>query len=275
MPPLIEIKGLTKKYRIGREVITALDNVSVNIEPGEFVCLLGPSGSGKTTFLHLVAGLDKPTRGDVFVKGLCINKIKEKDMALFRRRFMAFVFQAYNLVPTLSAIENVSMPLMFDGMSKFRRDRRAKDLLTQIGLGKRLRNKPSEMSGGQQQRVSIARALINDPKILYADEPTGNLDTKTTKEIMDILVERVKEKGVTLVMVTHNSKLTEQADRVIYMLDGKIQKIVDQQNHTVEEFFPEEAEEEAGAAPTERAGSVDAPGEDLAMSRQSAEGAIG
>jgi putative ABC transport system ATP-binding protein len=244
MAPLIEIKGLTKKYRIGREVITAVDNVSVNIESGEFVCLLGPSGSGKTTFLHLVAGLDKPTKGEIFVKGLCINKVKEKDMALFRRRFMAFVFQAYNLVPTLTALENVSMPLMFDGISKFKRDRRARDLLTQIGLGKRLRNKPSEMSGGQQQRVSIARALINNPKVLYADEPTGNLDSKTTKEIMDILVERVKEKGVTLVMVTHNAKLTEQADRVIYMLDGKIQKIVNQQNQTEEVFFLDETVDE-------------------------------
>ena len=246
MPPLIEIKGLTKKYRIGREVITALDDVSIDIEPGEFVCLLGPSGSGKTTFLHLVAGLDKPTRGDVFVKGVCINKIKEKDMALFRRRFMAFIFQSYNLVPTLSALENVSMPLMFDGISKGKRDRRAKELLSQIGLGKRLRNKPSEMSGGQQQRVSIARALINNPKILYADEPTGNLDTRTTREIMEVLVERVKDNGVTLVMVTHNANLTEQADRIIYMLDGKIQKIEDRQNHTVVEYFQEEmADQEA------------------------------
>ena len=240
MAPLIEIKGLTKKYRIGREVITALDNVSFSVEPGEFICLLGPSGCGKTTFLHLVAGLDKPTRGDVYVKGLCINKIKEKDMALFRRRFMAFIFQSYNLVPTLTAVENVSMPLMFDGVSKSRRDKRAKALLSQIGLGKRLRNKPPEMSGGQQQRVSIARALINNPKILYADEPTGNLDTKTTKEILEILVERVKEKGVTLVMVTHNANLIEHADKVVYMLDGKIQKIVDQQTQTVQEFFRDE-----------------------------------
>ena len=243
MTPLIEIKGLTKKYRIGREVITALDDVSLTIEPGEFICLLGPSGCGKTTFLHLVAGLDKPTKGDVYVKGLCINRIKEKDMALFRRRFMAFIFQAYNLVPTLTALENVSMPLMFDGISRSKRDKRARELLSQIGLGKRLRNKPSEMSGGQQQRVSIARALINDPKILYADEPTGNLDSKTTKEIMDILVERVREKGVTLIMVTHNAELTDQADRVVYMLDGKIQKIEDRRSHTVEEFFRETTDE--------------------------------
>jgi len=242
MAPLIEIKGLTKKYRIGREVITALDHVSLDIEPGEFVFLLGPSGSGKTTFLHLVAGLDKPTRGDVFVRGICINKIREKELALFRRRFMAFIFQSYNLVPTLTAMENVSMPLMFDGITKNKREKRAKQLLSQIGLGKRLRNKPSEMSGGQQQRVSIARALINNPKIIYADEPTGNLDSKTTMEIMDILVERVRDNGVTLVMVTHNADLISNADRVIYMLDGHIQKIVNQKDNTVEEFFTEASE---------------------------------
>ena len=236
MSPLIEIKNLTKRYRLGREVITALDNVSVDIEAGEFVCLLGPSGCGKTTFLHLVAGLDKPTRGEVYIKGVCVTKIKESDMALFRRRFMAFIFQSYNLVPTLTALENVGMPLMFDGVSKFRRDRKAKELLEQIGLAGRLRNKPSEMSGGQQQRVSIARALINEPRILYADEPTGNLDSKTTKEILDILVNRVREKGVTLLMVTHNADLTEMADKVIYMLDGQIQRIVDQRTHTVQEF---------------------------------------
>jgi len=240
---LIVTKNLTKKYRLGREVITALDNVNLSIEAGEFVCLLGPSGCGKTTFLHLVAGLDKPTRGEVYVKGVCVSKIRERDMALFRRRFMAFIFQSYNLVPTLTALENVGMPLMFDGVYKFRRDKRAKALLTQIGLGRRLRNKPSEMSGGQQQRVSIARALINNPKILYADEPTGNLDSKTTKEILDILVERVREKGVTLVMVTHNADLIEQADRVIYMLDGRIQRIVDQRTNEVEEFFSDNTQD--------------------------------
>lgn len=225
MAPLIEIKGLTKKYRLGREVITAVNNVNLSIEPGEFVCILGPSGSGKTTLLHLVAGLEKPTKGDIFVKGVCINKIKESDMALFRRRFMAFIFQSYNLVKTFTSVENVAMPLMFDGVSKLKREKRAKQLLTQIGLGDRLRNKPTEMSGGQQQRVSIARALINDPKIIYADEPTGNLDSKTTQEIMDILISRVRESHVTLVMVTHNEELTEYADRIIFMRDGQLNKI--------------------------------------------------
>jgi len=132
--PLIEIKGLTKKYRLGREVITAVNDVYLDIDPGEFICILGPSGSGKSTLLHLIAGLEKPSKCDVFIKGVCINKIKESDLALFRRRFMAFIFQAYNLVPTLTAIENVAMPLMFDGVSKIKREKRAKELLKQLGL---------------------------------------------------------------------------------------------------------------------------------------------
>jgi putative ABC transport system ATP-binding protein len=225
MTCLIETRDLVKKYRVGQEVITALDSVNMQIEPGEFICVLGASGSGKSTLLHTVAGLDKPTRGDIVVKGTSIVKMKEKDMALFRRRYMGFIFQSYNLIPTLTALENVSMPLMFDGIGRRERNKRAKDILTQMGLRDRMRNKPTEMSGGQQQRVSIARALINDPKILYADEPTGNLDTKTTKEIMEILRERVRQGGVTLMMVTHNLELAEYADRVIHMVDGRIVKI--------------------------------------------------
>lgn len=251
MTPLIEIKGLTKKYRLGREVITAVDNVDLNVEAGEFICILGPSGSGKTTLLHLVAGLEKPTKGDIFVKGVCINRIKENDMALFRRRYMAFIFQSYNLVPTFTSVENVAMPLMFDGLGKTKREKMAKTLLNQIGLGKRLRNKPTEMSGGQQQRVSIARALINNPKIIYADEPTGNLDTKTTKEIMDILVDRVRENAVTLVMVTHNEELTEHADRIIYMRDGRVNKIESRKTCEVSYFEHSVIDEDQGvtAAP--------------------------
>jgi putative ABC transport system ATP-binding protein len=225
MACLIETRDLVKKYRLGQEVITALDDVNIQIEPGEFICVLGASGSGKSTLLHTVAGLDKPTRGDIVIRGTSIVKMKEKDMALFRRRYMGFIFQAYNLIPTLTAVENVSMPLMFDGVRRGERYRRARDILTQMGLRDRLKNKPSEMSGGQQQRVSIARALINNPKILYADEPTGNLDTKTTKEIMEILRERVRQEEVTLMMVTHNLELAEYADRVIHMVDGRITKI--------------------------------------------------
>jgi putative ABC transport system ATP-binding protein len=225
MTCLIETRDLVKKYRVGQEVITALDNVNIQIDPGEFICVLGASGSGKSTLLHTVAGLDRPTRGDIVVKGTSIVKMKEKDMALFRRRYMGFVFQSYNLIPTLTALENVSMPLMFDGVRRRERYKKAREILTQIGLKDRMKNKPTEMSGGQQQRVSIARALINDPKILYADEPTGNLDTKTTKEIMEILQQKVRGDGVTLMMVTHNLELAEYADRVIHMKDGRVMKI--------------------------------------------------
>ncbi|QNB48129.1 ATP-binding cassette domain-containing protein [Thermanaerosceptrum fracticalcis] len=227
MAAFIEIKNLTKKYRLGQEIITALDNVNLSIVQGEFLCILGTSGSGKTTLLHIMAGLEKPVRGEVLVKGVSLTKMKEKDMAYFRRKHMGFIFQSYNLIPTLTAVENVALPLIFDGVEKREREKRARDLLIQLGLKERLKNKPTEMSGGQQQRVSIARALVNNPKIIFADEPTGNLDSKTTKEIMDILYERVKASGVTLIMVTHDLDLAHYADRVIHMVDGQITKIVE------------------------------------------------
>ncbi|MFZ5754603.1 MAG: ABC transporter ATP-binding protein [Bacillota bacterium] len=227
MAAFIEIKNLTKKYRLGQEIITALDNVNLSIAQGEFLCILGTSGSGKTTLLHIMAGLEKPVRGEVLVKGVSLTKMEEKDMAYFRRKHMGFIFQSYNLIPTLTAVENVALPLIFDGVEKKEREKRARDLLIQLGLKERLKNKPTEMSGGQQQRVSIARALVNNPKIIFADEPTGNLDSKTTKEIMDILYERVKASGVTLIMVTHDLELAHYADRVIHMVDGQITKIVE------------------------------------------------
>lgn len=227
MAAFIEIKNLTKKYRLGQEIITALDNVNLSIAQGEFLCILGTSGSGKTTLLHIMAGLEKPVRGEVLVRGVSLTKMKEKDMAYFRRKHMGFIFQSYNLIPTLTAVENVALPLIFDGVEKREREKRARDLLIQLGLKERLKNKPTEMSGGQQQRVSIARALVNNPKIIFADEPTGNLDSKTTKEIMDILYERVKASGVTLIMVTHDLELAHYADRVIHMVDGQITKIVE------------------------------------------------
>lgn len=225
MAPLIEIKGLTKKYRLGQEIITALDGVNLTIEEGEFLCILGTSGSGKSTLLHIMAGLERATKGDVLLKGISLTKMKEKNMAGFRRKYMGFIFQSYNLIPSLSAMENVALPLIFDGVHKKIRQKRARELLVQLGLQHRLKNKPTEMSGGQQQRVSIARALVNDPKIIFADEPTGNLDSKTTVEIMSILKEKVKSAGVTLIMVTHDLEIAEYGDRVISMRDGKIVKI--------------------------------------------------
>lgn len=227
MTPVIEIKGLTKKYRLGEEVITALDNVDLTIGEGEFLCILGTSGSGKSTLLHVMAGLERATKGEVLLKGVSITKMKERKMATFRRKYMGFIFQSYNLLTSLTAIENVALPLMFDRVNKKERVKRSREMLLQMGLKNRLKNKPTEMSGGQQQRVSIARALINNPKIIFADEPTGNLDSKTTQEIMEILSEKVKNSGVTLIMVTHDLNLAGYADRVIQMIDGRITSIVE------------------------------------------------
>lgn len=226
MALLIEIKGLTKKYRLGQEVITALDNVDLTIAEGEFLCILGTSGSGKSTLLHIMAGLERATKGEVLIKGVSISKMKERKMASFRRKYMGFIFQSYNLLTSLTAVENVALPLIFDRVKKRERIKRSREMLLQMGLKNRLKNKPTEMSGGQQQRVSIARALINNPKIIFADEPTGNLDSKTTKEIMEILSQKVRNSGVTLIMVTHDLDLAGYADRVISMIDGRITKIV-------------------------------------------------
>lgn len=222
MSVMIQINGLTKRYKLGQEIITALDNVSLEIDEGEFICILGTSGSGKTTLLHIMAGLERPSRGSVFIKDVNFSKMKERNMASFRRKYMGFIFQSYHLIPSLTALENVTLPLIFNGDNAKERARRARDMLIQVGLKDRLKNRPTEMSGGQQQRVSIARALINNPKIIFADEPTGNLDTKTSSEIMNILAEKVKASRVTLIMVTHDLEVANYADRIIHMVDGCI-----------------------------------------------------
>jgi len=222
MQKIIEIKNLVKKYRIGSEIITALDSVSFELQKGEFVAILGTSGSGKSTFLNLMSGLERPTKGEIYIGGKLLNKVKEGDMADFRRYYMGFIFQSYNLIPALTAIENATLPLIFQEQSKKERMKRGKDLLTELGIGDRLFNKPSQLSGGQQQRVSIARALIGNPKLIFADEPTGNLDAKTTTDILGIMTRIVKEKEVSLVMVTHDREVAGYADRILHMIDGKI-----------------------------------------------------
>lgn len=226
MTVLMKASGLIKKYRLGQEVITAVNNVDLEIYEGEFLCILGTSGCGKTTMLHMLAGLERPTRGQITIKdSVVLSKMKEKDMALFRRKYIGFIFQSYNLMPTMTALENVSMPLIFDGVGLRERNRKARDLLVQLGLKDRIFHKPTEMSGGQQQRVSIARALISNPKILFCDEPTGNLDSKNTKEILDILHDLATNRGVTVVMVTHDLDQVSYANRTIHMVDGQITMI--------------------------------------------------
>jgi putative ABC transport system ATP-binding protein len=222
---IIELTNLRKVYRIGNEKVIALDNVSLNIEEGEFCCLLGTSGSGKSTLLNMMAGLEKPTKGTIRIKGEAVEKMSEKKLARFRQEHLGFVFQSYNLIPTLTAIENVSLPLTFKGVSKSVRERKAALMLEAVGLTSHAKHKPSQMSGGQQQRVGIARAFVAMPEIVFADEPTGNLDSKTTREVMGLITKMARENRQTLVIVTHDLEIARYADRIVHILDGNIEKI--------------------------------------------------
>lgn len=222
---IITIKGLRKVYRMGDERIVALDNINLEIKEEEICCLFGTSGSGKSTLLNMLAGLEKPTKGTIRIKNIKVEKLNEVQLAKFRQRYIGFVFQSYNLISSLTALENVSLPLMFQGIKKKDREKRAKEMLISVGLGDRMNHKPSEMSGGQQQRVSIARAFINRPRILFADEPTGNLDTATTLEVMDIITGIAKAYNQTLIIVTHDPEIAIYADKIVTMRDGNIEKI--------------------------------------------------
>lgn len=220
--PLIRVKNLRKVYRMGEEKVVALDNVSLDVYKGEFVCFLGTSGCGKSTFLNMVAGLEKPTRGEIWIGKIPVHKLNEKDVTLFRQKNIGFIFQAYHLIPSMTALENVSLPLAFRGVPKAQRQPAAKKALAFVGLKGYESRKPSQMSGGQQQRVGIARAMVGKPKILFADEPTGNLDSRTTKEVMDIISSQVKANGQTLILVTHDRSIAEYADKIVTISDGNI-----------------------------------------------------
>ena len=225
MAPIIEVRDLRKVYRMGNEKIVALNHVNLEIEKGEICCLFGTSGSGKSTLLNMLAGLEKPTKGTIKVKKIHMEKLNESQLAHFRQKYIGFVFQSYNLIPTLTAQENVALPLIFQGISKKERDLRAKKMLEAVGLGKRLKHKPKEMSGGQQQRVSIARAFVNKPQILFADEPTGNLDTHTTLEVMDMMTKIAREYNQTMIIVSHDPEIADYADKIITIQDGDVLKI--------------------------------------------------
>lgn len=222
MDTLITIKNLSKIYRVGSEKVRALDNIDLEIKKGEICCILGTSGSGKSTLLNQLAGLEKPTSGSVFIGKTNISRLSEDQLAGFRQKYIGFVFQSYNLIPSMSAIENVAMPLLFRGVAKSTREKEAISLLKKVGLGSRMRHKPSEMSGGQQQRVGIARAFVAKPKIVFADEPTGNLDSHTTLEVMKLLIEMSHQNGITFILVTHDRELSRYADRIITLMDGKV-----------------------------------------------------
>ena len=224
---LIEIRDLKKIYKMGTEKVVALGGINLDIYEGEILCLLGTSGSGKSTLLNMVAGLDKPTSGSITIGGVHIEKLNENQVTKFRRLNVGFIFQSYNLIKNLSAMDNVSLGLIFKGVPKKKRDELAKDILEKVGLCDRLHHKPNEMSGGQQQRVSIARAFVDAPRIIFADEPTGNLDTNTSFEVMNLMCEMARKNNQTLIIVTHDVETSIYADRIVDMRDGMITSIED------------------------------------------------
>lgn len=235
MSDLIEINNLRKIYRMGSERVVALDNISLNIKKGECCCILGTSGSGKSTLLNMIAGLEKPTKGQIKIKGQRIEKMNEKQVTKFRQKYVGFVFQSYNLLPNLTALENVAMPMIFGGISKRKREKEAKKMLEAVGLGERLHHRPSQMSGGQQQRVSIARAFVGSPELVFADEPTGNLDTKTTMEVMELITKIAKDNNQTLIIVTHDVETSIYANRIIHVRDGLVESIEDKEIESKQE----------------------------------------
>lgn len=224
-PPIVQVRDVKKIFRIGREKVKALNGVSVDIYKGEFVIILGTSGSGKSTFLNVVAGLEKPTSGSVKILGEEISKMSENKLAKFRQKHIGFIFQSYNLLPTLTAVENVALPLTFRREKMFDRNKEAAKLLKAVELGSHLYHKPTQMSGGQQQRVGIARAFAGMPEIIFADEPTGNLDSKTTQIVLDLMCDMASKNNQTLIMVTHNPDFAERGDKIVHLFDGMIRQL--------------------------------------------------
>lgn len=219
-----QTKNLEMDFHMGNTTVRALRGVSLGVKEGEFVSIVGTSGCGKSTLLNLVGGLMKPTRGKVYVKGEDLTAMNENNLALFRRQYIGFVFQSFNLVNTLTALENVELPLLFSNVSFKEREKKVRSLLTNLGLEDRLDHRPTELSGGQQQRVSIARAIITGPEIILADEPTGNLDSKTSQEIMEVLY-TLNRNGQTFLVVTHDMEVAHYGTRIVYLSDGRITKI--------------------------------------------------
>jgi len=222
---VIELRDLYRHYTMGEDTVKALDGVNLEIKRGEYVSIVGPSGSGKTTLFNLIGGLDKPTGGSVFIDGVDIAQLDAYELAWLRCRKIGYIFQSFNLIQVLTALENVALPTVFAGVPREEGLRKAQHILESVGLGTRFNHRPSELSAGQQQRVAIARALANDPSIILADEPTGNLDLNTGMEIIDLLHGLNKTKGLTLVAATHDLKMIKASDRIVWMRDGQIERI--------------------------------------------------
>ena len=220
--PLVQTVDLTREYQRGPHTIRALDGLSLSVRRSEFLCLTGSSGSGKSTCLNLIGGLDRPTRGQIIVEGREITQLDENELAAYRRQRVGFIFQAFHLIPTMTALENVEFPLIFARVGSRHRRAKAECLLEQVGLGDRMDHRPTELSGGEQQRVAVARSLVNDPALLLADEPTGNLDSRTGGEVMELLARMNAEQGLTLLVASHDPVVVAFAHRVIHLLDGRL-----------------------------------------------------
>jgi putative ABC transport system ATP-binding protein len=229
---LIRTENLTKVYGTGEAAVTALDHVSLEVNSGEFLAVMGPSGCGKSTLLHLLGGLDRPTEGEVAIDGTTLSKMKDNELAKLRRRRIGFVFQFYNLIPVLNALENASLPITLDGVKPAEAKKRAMEWLARFGLKDRVNNRPDQLSGGQQQRVAIARALAAEPVLVLADEPTGNLDTRSADGIAALLRQVSKEYGRAVVMVTHDPRIAAYADRIVFLKDGSVvdQTVLERKN---------------------------------------------
>ncbi|HPV14796.1 MAG TPA: ABC transporter ATP-binding protein [Candidatus Cloacimonadota bacterium] len=219
---IIKTKGLVKDYELGKIKVRALNGVDLSIETGEFVAIMGPSGSGKSTLMHIIGCLDSPTEGDYYLDGTLVSKMRRNELAAIRNAKIGFVFQSFNLLPHLNILKNVELPLMYAGIAGKKRSLRAREILDSVGLSDRLRHKPGELSGGQRQRVAIARAIVNNPSIVLADEPTGNLDSTSGGDILEIF-EQLHSLGNTVIMVTHDAAVAARADRIIQIHDGKIE----------------------------------------------------
>jgi len=217
---LLKMERITKEYKLGKTVVRALRGLDMEVAPGEIVAIMGPSGSGKSTLMHILGALDTPTGGTATIDGASLQELKESQLVTLRGKKVGFVFQTFNLVQTLSALQNVELPMIFQGVPRAKRARRARDLLTRVGLADRVRHKPNELSGGERQRVAVARALANDPEIILADEPTGNLDTETGAPILSLLQELSRQDGKTVILVTHDPDAAAIADRIVRLRDG-------------------------------------------------------
>lgn len=227
--PAIDIRNVTKVYKVGSVEVNALRGVSLKIEQGEICCIVGRSGSGKSTLLNVMAGLEPVTSGEIVIANKHMERMTQSELIVFRQKHVGFIFQSFNLLPYYTAVENVAFPLSFRGVLPNKRNKLAREMLKEVGLESHMNHKPTQMSGGQQQRVGIARALVTNPDIVFADEPTGNLDSSTSDEVMHMIVDTLRKHNRTLVMVTHDPNMAEYADKVIHLLDGRIIKIENKQ----------------------------------------------